>query len=88
MKNKSTTENPSHTHQKFMIFRKENYFLIGLGIIFLAIGYILLIGGGSDDPNVFNEAIFNTRRLVVAPIFLLIGYILPIIAIFFIPKNK
>ena len=49
-------------------FRKENYILMGVGVLLLILGYVLLSGGGSDDPNVFSEALFNTRRLVVAPL--------------------
>lgn len=83
MKNKLSTDKTQIKQQNHLVFNKKNYYLIGLSIIFLAIGYILLIGGSSEDPNVFNEEIFNTRRLVLAPIFLLIGYILPFIAIFY-----
>jgi len=59
-----------------------------IGIVILAIGYILLAGGGSDDPNVFNPEIFNTRRIVIAPIVMLIGLIIGIIAIMYHPKIK
>ena len=45
-------------------FGKINYILMGVGIIILALGYILLAGGGSDDPNVFNPAMFDAQRLV------------------------
>ena len=57
-----------------MPFGKLNYILMLLGIVVLAIGYILLSGGGSDDPAVFNEAIFDTRRLTIAPITLVLGF--------------
>jgi hypothetical protein len=59
-----------------------------IGIVILAIGYILLAGGGSEDPNVFNPEIFNTRRIVVAPIVMLIGLITGIVAIMYHPKVK
>jgi len=70
------------------IFRKFNYILMIIGIVILAIGYILLAGGGSEDPNVFNPEIFNTRRIVVAPIVMLIGLIIGIVAIMYHPKVK
>lgn len=70
------------------IFRKFNYILMIIGIVILAIGYILLAGGGSEDPNVFNPEIFNTRRIVVAPIVMLIGLITGIVAIMYHPKVK
>ncbi|MCL2168026.1 MAG: DUF3098 domain-containing protein [Lentimicrobiaceae bacterium] len=69
------------------LFRKINYILIGVGILFLILGYILLSGGGSKDPEVFSDAIFNTRRLVVAPILMLIGLIIEIVAIMYRAKK-
>jgi hypothetical protein len=64
-----------------MPFGKLNYILLILAIIVLAIGYILLSGGGSDDPAIFSDAIFDTRRLTVAPITLLAGIIIGLISI-------
>jgi len=69
------------------LFRKANYILVGVGLFFLVLGYILLSGGGSDDPNVFSPAIYDKRRLVVAPILMLIGLIIPIAAIMYRPKK-
>jgi hypothetical protein len=57
-----------------------------IGLVFIAIGYILMAGGGSDDPNVFNDAIFNTRRLVFAPIMVLAGFIVELYAIMTRPE--
>ncbi|MBD5389708.1 MAG: DUF3098 domain-containing protein [Bacteroidales bacterium] len=68
-------------------FRKENYILMGVGVLLLILGYVLLSGGGSDDPNVFSEALFNTRRLVVAPLVILAGFIVEIWAIMKRPKE-
>ena len=51
-----------------MPFGRDNYLWVIIGLAFLLIGFILMIGGGSDDPDVFNEAIFNFRRLTLAPI--------------------
>jgi len=67
---------------------KENYrlMLIGLGIIVL--GFILMIGGGSDDPKVFNEEIFSFRRITLAPILVLFGFIFQIYAIMKKPKEQ
>jgi len=69
------------------LLRKTNYILIGVGILFLALGYILLSGGGSDDPEIFNPEIYNKRRLVVAPVLMLIGLIIPIVALMYRPKK-
>ena len=69
------------------LFRKINYILIGVCILFLVLGYILLSGGGSDNPEVFNPDIFNVRRLVVAPIFMLTGLIVGVVAIMYRSKK-
>ncbi|MBQ6096900.1 MAG: DUF3098 domain-containing protein [Bacteroidales bacterium] len=65
-----------------------NYILLVAGIVLLGLGYILLSGGGSDDPNVFNPAMFNSQRMVVAPILIVVGLVVEICAIMFRPKNK
>ena len=56
-------------------FEKKNYFLLALGIAILIVGYMLMSGGGTDDPNVFSEAIFSPRRITLAPIVVMLGYI-------------
>lgn len=68
-------------------FGKINYILMGVGIILLAVGYLLLSGGGSDDPNVFNPAMFDTQRLVVAPILIVLGFLVEIVAIMYKGKK-
>jgi len=67
---------------------KENYKLMAIGFAIIVIGFILLSGGGSDDPNVFSEDIFNFRRLTLAPIVLLIGFAFEIYAIMKKPKDN
>ena len=71
-----------------LAFGAINYILMGVGLVLLAIGYILLSGGGSDDPNVFNPAMFDSRRLVVAPILIVLGFVVEIVAIMFKNKKK
>lgn len=66
---------------------KENYKLMAIGFAIIVLGFILLSGGGSDDPNVFSEDIFNFRRLTIAPIILLIGFGFEIYAIMKKPKD-
>lgn len=70
------------------IFEKKNYtfMLIGLGVI--ALGFILMAGGGSDDPNVFNPEIYNWRRTRIAPALILIGFGIEIYAILLNPNKK
>lgn len=70
------------------VFGRVNYILLAVGIVLLALGYILLSGGGSDDPNVFNPAMFNTRRLYVAPLMIVAGLVVEIVAIMYKGKKK
>ncbi len=67
---------------------KENYKLMAIGFAVIILGFILLAGGGSDDPNVFSEDIFNFRRLTIAPLILLIGFAFEIYAIMKKPKEN
>ena len=67
---------------------KENYRLMAIGFAIIVIGFILMAGGGSDDPNVFNPDIFSFRRLTIAHIVLLFGFIFEIYAIMKKPKNE
>jgi hypothetical protein len=55
-------------------FTRTNYIWLIAGLGILVIGYILMSGGKSEDPNVFSEAIFNFRRITLAPIVVLTGY--------------
>ena len=68
-------------------FGKENYRLLLIGLVVILIGFLLMIGGGSDDPNVFSEDIFSFRRMTLAPILVLAGYIIEIYAIMKKPKD-
>ena len=67
---------------------KENYKLMAIGFAIIVVGFILMAGGGSDDPNVFNPDIFSFRRLTIAPVILLFGFIFEIYAIMKKPKNQ
>lgn len=78
----------SNNEQFAFAFGKTNYILLGAGLIILILGYILLSGGGSDDPNVFNEEMFNARRMFVAPILIIVGLLVEILAIMFKPQSK
>lgn len=72
---------------KQFLFGKKNYLfmLIGLGVI--ALGFILMSGGGSEDPNVFNPDIYNFRRIRLAPTLVLIGLGIEIYAILLNPNT-
>ena len=64
-------------------FKKKNYILLIIGLVFIASGLILMIGGGSDDPTEFSDEIFNFQRLTLAPILLAAGFILEIFAVMY-----
>lgn len=68
-------------------FGKENYRLLLIGLAFIVLGFILMIGGGSKDPAVFNPAIFDFQRITLAPVLVLIGYIIELFAIMKKPKD-
>ena len=67
---------------------KENYKLMAIGFAIIVLGFILMAGGGSDDPNVFNPDIFSFRRITLAPIVLLFGFAFEIFAIMKKPKSN
>ena len=71
------------------IFGKRNYKWMFIGLGFIALGFILMSGGGSDNPNVFNPEIFNFRHIRLAPTLVLIGFGIQIYAILLNPdKDK
>lgn len=73
--------------QEFL-FEKVNYKILLIGIAVIALGFILMSGGGSDDPKVFNEEIFNFRRIRLAPTMVLIGFGITIYSILKYPKKS
>lgn len=64
------------------LFDKDNYKFLLIGIAVIALGFILMSGGGSDDPNVFNPELFSFRRIKLAPTVVLIGFGITIYSIF------
>ncbi len=64
-----------------MSLKMGNYKLLALGLLIIVIGFILMAGGGSDDPNVFNEDVYSFRRITLAPIVVLAGFAFEIYAI-------
>jgi hypothetical protein len=62
-------------------FGKENYKWLIIGVAIIILGNILMIGGGSDDPAIFNPEIFGFQRITLAPIVILAGFATVLIAI-------
>jgi len=71
-----------------MVFEKKNYIYMIAGVVLIFLGLILISGGGSKDPSVFNPDIFDTRRIVIAPVVMLAGFMLEIYAIMYKPKKQ
>ncbi|HKH61103.1 MAG TPA: DUF3098 domain-containing protein [Flavitalea sp.] len=77
------TETPNN------LFGRENYIWIIAGIAIIALGLMLMAGGRSSDPNVFDpKEVYSTTRITIAPILILIGLGLGVFAIFRKPKGK
>lgn len=60
--------------KKTFIFDKKNYQILGIAIALIALGFLLMAGGGSEDPTVFNPDIFSFRRIRLAPTLVLLGF--------------
>ncbi|MEH6407370.1 MAG: DUF3098 domain-containing protein [Leeuwenhoekiella sp.] len=76
-------------HRSTFIFGKKNYTVMLIGIAVIALGFILMSGGGSDDPNVFNPDIYSWRRIRLAPALVLLGFGIEVYAILLNPEaNK
>ena len=76
------TEDP-----KVLPFGKMNYILVIGGIALLVIGFLLMLGGGSTDPDVFNEKMFDFQRITLSTILILAGFVMEIVAIFWKGKK-
>lgn len=78
-----------NNHQKpEFVFRRKNYQFMFIGIGFIVLGYLLMSGGGSDDPNVFSPDIYSWRRIRLAPALVLIGFAIQVYAILLNPNSK
>lgn len=71
-----------------LMFTKENYVWMVVGILVIALGLILMAGGKSEDPNVFNaHEVYSTTRITVAPLLIIAGLVIEVFAIFRKPKD-
>ncbi|MDR2586241.1 MAG: DUF3098 domain-containing protein [Prevotellaceae bacterium] len=87
-KEKAFLQEVSASDERFAVAPK-NIILILLGLGLMTIGYILMIGGGTNDPNIFTgELMFSFRRIVLAPILIFLGFVFEIWAIMYIRKGK
>ena len=70
-----------------MSITRKGLWLIATGVLVMMAGFILMMGGGSKDPQVFNEAMFDFRRLTLAPLVILCGVVIIVVAIMKRPKD-
>jgi hypothetical protein len=85
---KKQKHHQSQGPKREFIFQKRNYLFMFIGLACMALGFILMGGGGSDDPNVFNPEIYNFRRIRVAPTLVLLGLGIEVYAILLNPHKK
>jgi len=74
--------------EKSFLFEKQNYLILLIGVVVIALGFLLMAGGNSTDPNVFNEEVFSFRRIRLAPTVIFIGFGICIYSIFKTPKKQ
>lgn len=85
---KNQNKKPLHRQDLNFVFGRRNYMFMFIGLGVIALGFILMAGGASDDPNVFNEEIYNFRRIRLAPALVLIGFAIEAYAILVKPEKK
>ncbi len=86
MKKKEQNQEQNQEQKHEFLFEKINYKILLIGLAVITLGFILMSGGSSNDPNVFNEEIFSFRRIRLAPTTVLIGFGITIYAI--LKKSK
>jgi hypothetical protein len=83
----TTHKDPHHPVEQSVLFTKDNYKWMVIGLIVMTIGFFLMAGGKSPDPNVFNDSqIYSFRRITLAPILIVGGLVIEIFAIIKKPK--
>lgn len=76
-----TVKNTQEENDARMPLSKKNYLFMLIGLAIIIVGFLLMAGGGSDDPNVFNYEMFSFRRITLAPIVVIAGFAFEIYAI-------
>ena len=75
-------------NKKNFVFGKENFILLAVSAVIIIVGFWLMSGGKTTEETGFDPSIFNTRRIVIAPIITMIGFLMVIVAILRKPKDK
>ena len=86
----SKTKNTDSKEEKgkFMPFRKDNYLFMLIGLVLIAIGFILMIGGSSDNVDEFSTDVYSFRRITLSSILIVLGFVVEIYAIMKQPKEE
>jgi hypothetical protein len=86
-KAQSAAPNLSREKEEGFAIPRENYKYIIVGVVLILLGFILMVGGKSDNPNVFNPDVFSFRRITLAPMIVLAGFVFELWAIMRVPKK-
>lgn len=78
----------NNKHHSTLIFGKKNYLFMLIGLAIIALGFILMSGGGSDNPKVFDPSVFDFQRIRLAPTLVLLGFAVEVYAILLNPKKN
>jgi hypothetical protein len=81
-------QKPKETSKNEFIFGKKNYKFMLIGLASIVLGFIIMSGGGSDDPNVFDPSIFSWTRIRLAPTLVLLGFGIQVYAILLNPNKE
>ena len=74
--------------QKKVLFTRENYILVAVGLAVIMLGFFLMSGGNNDDVTIFNPDVFSSRRIFWAPLIVISGFVIEIVAIFYSKKEN
>ena len=86
--NQTGNKAPVVDDRRGSVFTRDNFLIMGLGIVVIVVGFILMVGGAPTDPNVFPEdEVYSPRRITLAPLVVIIGFLIEIFAIFRRPKS-
>ena len=77
-----------NTLKPTFLFGKKNYIFMFIGLVVIALGFVFMAGGGSDNPEVFNPEIYNWQRIRLAPTLVILGLGIEIYAILLNPDKK
>ena len=74
-------------NEKEFLFGKHTYRIMAIGLVLIVLGFVLMTGGSSDDPNVFNPEIYSPMRIRIAPTLVLSGFAVLVVAILYTKKK-